>query len=41
MDFPGDTVDKNLPASVGDTGSIPGPERFHLLWASKPGQDNY
>ena len=24
MDFPGDSVVKNLPASAGDTGSIPG-----------------
>ena len=26
-DFPGCTVDKNLPAHPGDTGSIPGPGR--------------
>ena len=26
--FPGDSVIKNPPA--GDTGSIPGPERFHM-----------
>ena len=30
-DFPGGTVDKNPPASAGDTGSIPGLGRFHLL----------
>ena len=30
-DFPGDPVVKNLPASTGDTGSIPGPGRFHVL----------
>ena len=28
QDFPGDTVDKNLPANAGDTGSIPALERF-------------
>ena len=30
-DFPGDAVDKNLPASAGDMGSIPGPGRFDML----------
>ena len=30
VDFPGGTVDKNLPANVGDTGLIPGPGRFHM-----------
>ena len=30
-DFPGDPVVKNLPASAGDTGSIPGPGRFYML----------
>ena len=38
-DFPGGTVDKNLPANSGDTGSIPGPGRCHTLqsnWASEP-----
>ena len=30
-DFPGGTADKNLPADAGDTGSIPGPGRFHML----------
>ena len=29
MDFPGGTVDENPPADAGDTGSIPGPGRFH------------
>ena len=33
-DFPGDTVDKNLPADAGDMGSIPGPGRFHMLQSS-------
>ena len=28
---PGGTVDKNPPANTGDMGSIPGPERFHIL----------
>ena len=27
-DFPGGAVDKNLCASAGDAGSVPGPERF-------------
>ena len=31
LDFDGGTVDKNLPTSVGVTGSIPGPGRFHML----------
>ena len=38
-DFPGGAVDKNLPASSGDTGSIPGPGRCHTMqsnWASEP-----
>ena len=29
-DFPGGPVVKNLPASVGDTGSIPGPKGSHV-----------
>ena len=29
-DFPGDPLVKNLPANAGDTGSIPGPGRFHM-----------
>ena len=29
-DFPGGAVVKNPPASAGDTGSIPGPGRFHM-----------
>ena len=32
--FPGDTVDKNLPASAGDTGSTPGLGRFHMRQSS-------
>ena len=34
QDFPGGTVDKNLPANAGDTGSIPGPESFHMPWSN-------
>ena len=30
-DFPGGTVVKNPPANAGDTGSIPGPGRSHML----------
>ena len=30
-DFPGGTMDKNLPASVGDMDLIPDPDRFHML----------
>ena len=30
-DFPGGAVDKNPPANAGDTGSIPGPGRPHML----------
>ena len=29
-DFPGGTVDKDLPAHAGDMGLIPGPGRFHM-----------
>ena len=28
-DFPGGTMDKNLPADAGDMSSIQGPGRFH------------
>ena len=31
-DFPGGTVDKNLSANAGDTGSILGLGRFHMPW---------
>ena len=34
-DFPGGTVVKNPPANAGDTGSIPGPRRSHMLWSNK------
>ena len=30
LDFPGGSVVKNLPASAGDIGSIPGPGRSHM-----------
>ena len=30
MDFPGEAIDKNPPASAEDMGSIPGLERFHM-----------
>ena len=33
-DFPGGAVVKNLPANAGDTGSIPGPGRFHMPWSN-------
>ena len=29
-DFPGGTVDENLPANAGNMGSIPGLGRFHI-----------
>ena len=31
MDFPSDAVVKNPPANAGDTGSISGPGRSHML----------
>ena len=33
-DFLGGPVVKNLPANEGDTGSILGLGRFHMLWVS-------
>ena len=30
-DFLGGAVDRNPPANARDMGSIPGPERFHML----------
>ena len=35
LDFPGSTVDKNLPANAGDMGSIPGLRKFHTPLATK------
>ena len=34
LDFPGGPVVKNPPARAADTGSIPGPGRFHMLWSN-------
>ena len=31
-DVPGGSVAGNLPVNAWDTGSIPGPGRFHVLW---------
>ena len=28
-------MDKNPPANVGDTGPIPGPGKFHMLWGNQ------
>ena len=33
-DFPGGTVDRNPPASVGDTGSIPDPAGSNMPWSN-------
>ena len=33
-DFPGGAVDKNLPVSAGDMGSISDLERFHMPWGN-------
>ena len=33
--FPGGAVVQNLPANAGDTGSIPGPGRSHMLQSNK------
>ena len=42
QDLSGDAVDKNLPARVGDMGSIPGLGRFHMPWSNKaPIPHNY
>jgi len=34
LDFPGGSAVKNMPASTGDVGSIPGLGRFYMLWGS-------
>ena len=34
LDFPGSVVVKNPPANAGDTGSSPGPGRFHMPWSN-------
>ena len=41
LDFPGGAVDKNSPASAGDTGSISGPGRFHVPRTAKAVHHNY
>ena len=42
QDCTGNTVDRNLPVSAGDTGMIPGPGRFHMPHgATKPMQHRY
>ena len=33
-DFPGGPMVKNPPAKAGNTGSIPGQERFHVPWSN-------
>ena len=40
-DFPSGPVVKNLLASAGDTGSIPGPGRFHMLQGNEFPTGNY
>ena len=40
-DFPGGTVDRNPPASAGDTGLIPGPEDPICGRATEPMCHNY
>ena len=32
LGFPGSSVERNLPPSVGDMGLIPVPGRFHTQW---------
>ena len=39
--FPDGSVVKNLPASAGDTGSIPGQEGSHMPWRAKPVSHNH
>ena len=40
LGFPGGSVVENLPANAGETGSIPGPGRSHML-QGKPACHNY
>ena len=40
LGFPGGSVVKNLPASAGDTGSIPEPEKSHRPGTTKPVHHN-
>ena len=39
--FPGGPVVKNPPANEGDTGSIPGPGRSHMLQGTEPVYHKY
>ena len=39
-DFPGDTVDGNLPANTGHMDSVLGPGGFHNLRATEPVSHN-
>ena len=41
LDSPGDIVDKNLPASAGGRGSVPGPEDSTCGAVTKPMYLNY
>ena len=41
LDFPGGSVDKNLPVSAGDASLIPGPEDPTCCRSSKPVGHNY
>ena len=34
MDYPSGAVVKNPPTNAGDTGSIPGPGRYHMPWSN-------
>ena len=34
VDFPDGAVVKNPPANAGDTSSMPGPGRSHMLWSN-------
>ena len=36
LDFPGGTVNRNLSANAGNTGSIRGPGRFHMMQSNYP-----
>ena len=37
LDFPGGTVNRNLSANAGNTGSIPGPGRLHMMQSNQAG----
>ena len=41
QNFPGGPVVKSLPANAGDLGSLPGPGRYHMPWATKPVSHSY